>query len=277
MSIALDRVGVAGLGTIGLPTAQHIAAVYPVIGYDIRADAVARAQRRIPRNFTGTTDHRALADADACVVCVSTGLQADGTPDVAAVRDVFAKLAALNPALLVSVESTVPVGTCRRLAAEFGLHRVANCPHRYWSEDPERHGVVQPRILGALNPASLAAAAAFYDQLGIPVLRASSIEVAETTKIVEQSHRFVEISFVEELKLICEKLQLPFDEVRAACNTKWNVALLEAREGIGGTCLPKDIRYLLHSGGINHLLTGALDADAAYVTQRRAQRTREPE
>jgi len=64
--------------------------------------------------------------------------------------------------------------------------------------------------------------------------------------------------------MICETLGLDFNKVREACNTKWNVEILEAREGIGGHCLPKDIRYLSSLTIHNRLLEGAIKADEQY-------------
>jgi UDP-N-acetyl-D-mannosaminuronic acid dehydrogenase len=64
--------------------------------------------------------------------------------------------------------------------------------------------------------------------------------------------------------MICDQLSLDFDEVRKACNTKWNIEILEALDGIGGHCLPKDIRYLSSLTSINSLLKGAIVADKKY-------------
>ena len=78
--------------------------------------------------------------------------------------------------------------------------------------------------------------------LGIPMHPVSEIEIAETTKIVENAHRYLQIAFAEDLYLYCQANNLNFPELRDALNTKWNVNILEPREGIGGHCLPKDTR-----------------------------------
>jgi UDP-N-acetyl-D-mannosaminuronate dehydrogenase len=83
-------------------------------------------------------------------------------------------------------------------------------------------------------------------------------------KITENAYRYVQIAFAEELRMACEALGLDFNEVREACNTKWNVEILEAREGIGGHCLPKDIRYLSSLTIHNTLLKAAIKADEEY-------------
>ena len=64
--------------------------------------------------------------------------------------------------------------------------------------------------------------------------------------------------------MICEDVGLSFDDVREACNTKWNVEILEARDGIGGHCLPKDIRYLISLTDFNVLMKSALAVDKQY-------------
>ena len=91
----------------------------------------------------------------------------------------------------------------------------------------------------------------------------SSVEIAEMCKITENSHRYLQIAFAEELKMICQKIGLNFDELREACNTKWNVDMPEARDGVGGHCLPKDIRYVT-SLAPSQLLESAINVDKQY-------------
>ena len=158
------------------------------------------------------------------------------------------------------------MGTCRKVAKEIFDDDVylVHVPHRFWAKDPRKHGVVQKRIIGALDQESLVKAFDFYNSIGVPLHPVSSLEVAELTKITENAYRFVQIAFVEQLRLLCEKNSIPFEEVRRGANTKWNVNLLEAREGIKGECLPKDIRYLMSLGHCP-LLLGAIKADKEYA------------
>ncbi len=251
---------VAGLGTVGLPTAKYMAGVEgtEVYGYDIVEKNV--------KEFFFTTKWEDLPheEIDVYVVTVWTGIRS-GAPDLSALEDVMGKISKSNREALVSVESTVPVGTLRKMADRLSLNLVAHVPHRYWPGDPERHGVRQVRVLGALNDDSLRVAKEFYAHLDIPLHVVSSIEVAEMTKIAENAYRFVQIAFAEELRLICESLGLDFEEVRGAANTKWNIEILEARDGIGGACLPKDIRYLRSVSRVRTpLITGAIEVDELY-------------
>ena len=83
--------------------------------------------------------------------------------------------------------------------------------------------------------------------LGIPMHPVPEIEIAELTKIIENAHRYLQIAFAEDLYLYCQANNINFAELRDSVNTKWNVNVLEPREGIGGHCLPKDTKMFLNS------------------------------
>jgi UDP-N-acetyl-D-mannosaminuronate dehydrogenase len=98
----------------------------------------------------------------------------------------------------------------------------------------------------------------------------SQIEIAELTKVVENAHRYLQIAFAEEIYLYCQANNINFPELRDALNTKWNVEILEPREGIGGHCLPKDTKMFLESSkGIrSKILDAAMEVDNDYRTGR---------
>src|SRR5215217_1528894 len=101
--------------------------------------------------------------------------------------------------------------------------------------------------------------------LEIPMHAVSSIEIAELTKIIENSHRYLQIAFAEELYLYCQANNILFSDLRDALNTKWNVEILEPREGIGGHCLPKDTRMFLNSSTMkSKILQSAIEVDSLY-------------
>lgn len=258
----MDKVCVAGLGTVGYPTALYISKYgFSVCGYDIDEKKVKEIKSHAP--FKVVSKWSEVHNAQIYVVCVSTGWK-DDKPDMSAVFDICSKISRKKENPLVCIESTVSVGTCRKLAELFDNKvYLVYVPHRYWPENPEDHGVKQLRVIGALNKASLKEGMKFYKKLEIPLHPVSSFEIAETIKITENAYRFVQIAFVEELWLLCKKNNIPFEEVREGANTKWNVTLLEARNGIGGDCLPKDIRYLSQLGK-NFLLTAAIETDKLY-------------
>ena len=241
------KVCILGLGQIGFPVAQYAAAKnLEVWGYDINPKTVEKAAAI--KNLKSTTNWQEIPPTDAYIVCVTTG-QINERPDLTAVLDVTKKIAQkASPTALVSIESTIVPGTTKQIYEEIfkGKINLVHCPHRYWADEPEQHGVNQIRVIGGVNPESLTRGLKFYKEtLGIPMFPVSTAEVAEMCKITENSHRYLQIAYAEELKLICGKIGMNFDELRAAMNTKWNVDLPEARDGIGRHCLPKDIHYVM--------------------------------
>jgi UDP-N-acetyl-D-mannosaminuronic acid dehydrogenase len=100
--------------------------------------------------------------------------------------------------------------------------------------------------------------------LGIPMHPVSNMEVAETTKNAENAHRYLQIAFAEDL--YCKTNNINFTELRDAPNTRWNVNILEPREGIGGHSLPKDTKMFLQSTSIrkSKILRADMDVDEDY-------------
>ena len=109
--------------------------------------------------------------------------------------------------------------------------------------------------------------------LGIPMHPVSKIDIAEMTKTIENAHRYLQIAFAEDLYLYCQANNINFSELRDALNTKWNVNILEPREGIGGHCLPKDTRMFLQSSKSikSKILTAAVEVDQDYRRYRQGR------
>jgi len=229
------KVLVIGLGTVGQPTATYLSQFYDVHGFD------KKIHRKVP-----------AVDPDVYVLCVPADQ----------VRTVCRHV--VDPSKLVLIESTMQIGSCRKIAREFSLQLLAHYPHRFWSEQPLNHGVQQFRVLGALNAASMNAAIHFYLRAELAFRAVSSLEVAEASKLIENAHRFVNISFAEEIKQLCDHLGLKFEEIRSACNTKWNCEILEARDGIKGSCLLKDTGLLAGEYDEAWLLKAAIEVDKEY-------------
>jgi UDP-N-acetyl-D-mannosaminuronic acid dehydrogenase len=260
------KVCVLGLGQVGLPTARYtLKKGLEVWGYDINPIAVERAKEN--GSLRATSNWHNVPSMDIYIICISTMLKSD-MPNLSPIFDVCEKISQkARSSSLVSIESTIMPGTSKKLYENiFNKNiNVVHVPHRYWAEDQLRHGVKQLRVIGAVNLESLNVGLKFYrDILEIPVHAVSSIEIAEMSKISENAYRYVQIAFAEELKIICEKMQLNFDELRTACNTKWNIEIPEARDGIGGHCLPKDIKYLDSLTSCNTLLESAIIVDKKY-------------
>jgi nucleotide sugar dehydrogenase len=259
------KVCVVGLGQVGIPVAQYVEAKgLEVWGIDINPATVENARKK--GNFKLTNSWQDVSQADVYIICVTTS-QRNDAPDLSPVFDVCKEIAEkANQSTLVSIESTIIPGTCKKIFETIFKNNInlVHVPHRYWALDPEKHGVNQIRVIGAVNPESLNEGLKFYkDTLGIPLHVVSSVEVAEMCKITENAHRYLQISFAEELKMTCAKIGIDFDELRKALNTKWNVDVPEARSGIGGHCLPKDIRYVT-SLVPSLILESALEVDKKY-------------
>jgi UDP-N-acetyl-D-mannosaminuronate dehydrogenase len=111
--------------------------------------------------------------------------------------------------------------------------------------------------------------------LGIPMHPVTEIEIAEITKVVENAHGYLQIAFAEELYLYCQANNINFPELRDALNTKWNVNILEPRDGIGGRCLPKDTKMFLQSSKSvrSKIVMAATEVDQDYrrYRQKRGQ------
>jgi len=262
------KVCVIGLGEVGLATAKYVFdRGIDVWGYDTDLKAVERAKKvGILKTSCVWND---VPFVDCYLICVSTGLKGDA-PDLSPIFDVCEKIkgkAVLSNHPLVSIESTVMPGLSRLVFKDIFKKRVrlVHVPHRYWVEQPVKHGVKQLRVIGGIDIESLENGLKFYkDTLNVPLHAVSSIEIAEMSKIAENAYRYVQIAFAEELKMICEEIGLSFDEVREACNTKWNIEILEARDGISGHCLPKDTQYLISLTSFNTLMKDALTVDKQY-------------
>ncbi len=259
------KVCVIGLGQVGFPVAQyaHIKGLQ-VWGYDISPATIERVANM--GKFKVTSSWEGVPQVDAYIICVTTG-QVNECPDLHAVFDVCKKISErANSSTLVSIESTIVPGTSKKIFTDIfkGKISLVHAPHRYWADEPEKHGVNQIRVIGAVNAESLKVGLELYqDLLGIPLHVCSSIEVAEMCKITENSHRYLQIAFAEDLKMLCAKIGMNFEDLRVACNTKWNVDIPEARDGIGRHCLPKDIRYVT-SLAPSTLLESAMNVDKEY-------------
>ncbi|AIF84443.1 UDP-N-acetyl-D-mannosaminuronate dehydrogenase [Candidatus Nitrososphaera evergladensis SR1] len=241
------KILVIGLGQIGYSNAEYLRSLggLRVDGFDISEKAVERAIK------DGIIDKKAadFAGYDYYLICISTHQPNDMfTPYQDGIMEVAYRIATEGrQGALVGIDSTIPKGTSRKVLALLNhkMH-VVHVPHRYYGPEKKEHGVNQTRVIGGCEPCCMAEGKKFYGQmLGIPLHEVSAIEVAEMTKIVENSYRFLEIAFAEELKMVSESAGIDFDELRKAVNTKWNIKILEAREGIGGHCLPKDTEMFL--------------------------------
>jgi UDP-N-acetyl-D-mannosaminuronic acid dehydrogenase len=290
-----NKVLVIGLGQLGLPVAKYVKEKgFDAYGYDLSQEAIERAER-----IAAIKKATNFSDFDVYIICVSTHNPDDiYSPKIDGLLSIVGTISReAKDGALISIESTIPWGTSKR-AFEMLNHRVhvAHAPHRWYSLEQEEHGVNQLRVVGGVCDCCLKAALEFYSDrntdttttnastselsndgnnnnnksLDIPMHPVSKVEIAETTKIVENAHRYLQIAFAEDLYLYCQANNISFPELRDALNTKWNVDILEPREGIGGHCLPKDTRMFLQSSARrkSKILAAAMEVDEDYKKYR---------
>jgi nucleotide sugar dehydrogenase len=263
-----SKILVIGLGEIGYHNSEYMTSIgLSVEGYDIDKKAIQRAlEAKIIKKEAKT-----FKGYDYYIVCVSTHNPSNMfVPFLDGIIGVAEKIATEGKAgALVIIESTIPKGTSKRICniLQHKLH-VAHVPHRYFNQEKKEHGVRQLRVLGGCSSCCSFEAFSFYKNiLDIPIYALTSIELAELTKVIENTHRFLEIAFAEELKMFCDDQDLDFEELRNSINTKWNENILEAKRGIGGHCLPKDTKMYYELS--KHLLpdsiiSAALQSNATY-------------
>jgi UDP-N-acetyl-D-glucosamine dehydrogenase len=272
MTADAPRVGIVGLGYVGLPLAVSFAeAGVPVLGMDAVQAKVDRvnagdsyiedvpSERLAPLTESGlvraTTAWDALRWVDAVVICLPTPLDDHREPDLSAVIGAAESLAQrLRPGQLVVLESTTYPGTTRDEVAPVlersGLRagrdfHLAFSPERV---DPGRVDFTTrttPKVVGGLTEECTRRAAELYGQACETIVRVSSPEVAEMTKLLENIFRSVNIALVNELALLCDRMRIPVWEVIDAAATKpFGFMPFRPGPGLGGHCIPIDPFYL---------------------------------
>ena len=283
-----NKVVVIGLGQLGLPVAKFVKEKgFDAYGYDINEKAMQVAESNYGIKKTNN-----FKDFDVLIVCVATHRPDDMfSPQTDSIMSVMEKISReAKTGALISIESTIPKGTSKKVfeKVDHRLH-VVHAPHRWYALEEQIHGVNQLRIIGGVSNCCLQHGLNFYNgkrsemknqdnatssevikvdtlSLSIPMHPVSSIEVAELTKIIENSHRYLQIAFAEELYLYCKSNNISFTELRDSLNTKWNVEILEPRDGIGGHCLPKDTKMFINSSNTlkSKILQTAIEIDESY-------------
>ena len=266
------RVGIIGLGYVGLPLAVEFAKNgFDVTGFDVdtsKVDAINAGRSYIldaktedvaatvkAGKFRATTDMASLKDMDAIDICVPTPLRKTKDPDLSyVVQAVDAVKAHIKPGQLVILESTTYPGTTdevvRPALEEKGLRAgvdfyLAFSPERV---DPGNESFVTksiPKVVGGFNRASTELAAALYGSIIDTVVPVSSTQVAEMVKLLENTFRAVNIGLVNEIALMSHRMNLDVWEVIDAASTKpFGFMPFYPGPGLGGHCIPIDPFYL---------------------------------
>lgn len=264
------KIAIIGLGYVGLPLALAFAKHYEVLGFDINARRINELKEGL--DTTGEIDHAelstvtnlvfthhadAISNCSVYIVTVPTPLHADNTPDLHYLEDASVLIGkVLQKDDLVIYESTVYPGCTEEVCvpvlekySELVYNRdffVGYSPERI--NPGERKRKIQDiiKVVSGSNEATAIRIKELYDVvIKAGTHLAPSIKVAEAAKAVENAQRDVNISFMNELVLMFDKMGIDTDDVLAAANTKWN--FLPFHPGlVGGHCIGVDPHYLLH-------------------------------
>src|SRR5579885_1889617 len=266
------RVGILGLGYVGLPLAVEMArAGFSVTGIDIdprKASLISEGRSYISDvssasllrlveggKLKATTDFSSIAGLDTINICVPTPLRKTKDPDMSYVASAAEQVRRyLHPGMLVILESTTYPGTTEEMILPMlekdGLREgrdffLCFSPERV---DPgnrhfDTHNI--PKVVGGLSPQSTELAALLYSQAIQTVVPVSSAKVAEMVKLLENTFRMINIGLANEIAMLCDRMQINVWEVIVAAATKpFGFMPSYPGPGRGGHCIPVDPFYL---------------------------------
>src|SRR5579872_6881415 len=266
------RVGIVGLGYVGLPLAVEFAkAGFSVTGIDVQESKIAKLKRGesyvqdVPTEslrplvetgkFSATTDFSAVADLDTINIAVPTPLRKTKDPDMSYIVSACQEIANhFGPGKLVILESTTYPGTTDELVLPM-LERpglkvgeqffLCFSPERVDPGNPKFQTVNIPKVVGGITPACTRLGALFYSQALEKVVPVSSTSVAEMVKLLENTFRMINIGLVNEMALMCDRMGINVWEVIDAAATKpFGFMPFYPGPGLGGHCIPIDPFYL---------------------------------
>ena len=266
------RIGVIGLGYVGLPLAVEFAeAGFDVTGFDVDESKVVEinagrsyildvksedvAASVNAGRLRATTDMSKLAGMDAVDICVPTPLRKTKDPDMSYVVSAAEEIAKyIHPGMLIVLESTTYPGTtaevlqpmfeARGLKVGEGFY-LAFSPERVDPANEKFNTRNTPKVVGGTTPACSEVAAALYSAAVDTVVPVSSTQVAEMVKLLENTFRAVNIGLVNEIALMSHRMNIDVWEVIDAAKTKpFGFMPFYPGPGLGGHCIPIDPFYL---------------------------------
>jgi len=268
----MNKIAIFGLGYVGLPLAiEAHKSGYFVVGIDTNPSKISQlnsgkstiedisdktvTESISSNNFKIVTELIGEYNFDVLVICVPTPLNTEHTPDLSYLISATKTAAKfVKPGSLVIIESTVETGTTREtvlplLTSISGLNDtsffLAFSPERVDPKNPLWNIRNTPKLVSALNKDGLNSAVTFYSRFIDTIIECSSLEVAETAKLLENSFRLVNISFINEFFIYCQKLGISVNEVIHAASSKpYGFMTFYPSIGIGGHCIPIDPIYL---------------------------------
>ena len=266
------RIGIVGLGYVGLPLVLRFGEEhFRVLGFDVDAAKVRQLNagesyiRHIPATrlqtlikegqFDATSDLQRLAEADCIIICVPTPLTAKKDPDLQYIEKTANAIAAtLRKGQLVSLESTTYPGTTEEILLEkfqkTGLkvgkdYFLVFSPEREDPGNPKFSTRTIPKVVGGITDDCMEAGQTLYSQVIDRVIPVSSTRAAELVKLLENIYRAVNIALVNELKLLCHRMDIDIWEVIEAASSKpFGFTPFYPGPGLGGHCIPIDPFYL---------------------------------
>jgi len=267
------RIGVVGIGYVGLPLAVVFGeAGYNVVGVDPdrdKVDAINRGESYIldveservralveAGMLSASTDYALLEEADAVSICVPTPLRKTGDPDLSFIAAASQSLAPyLHAGMVIVLESSTYPGTTREMILPVleSVSGLSVCEDFFLAFSPERVDpgredwttINTPKVIGGISPDCGEVAAAWYDQALDTIVSVSTCEVAEMTKLLENTFRMINIGMVNELAIMCDRLNIDVWEVIEAAATKpFGFMKFTPGPGLGGHCIPIDPLYL---------------------------------
>ncbi len=264
--------GVVGLGYVGLPLAQLFTSRgFSTLGLDIDQSKIDKLMNgesyighisassiqamRKDNCFTAASDFSWVSKADTLSICVPTPLDKTRQPDLTAVRETTESLVPhLRPGQLIILESTTYPGTTTEVVLPILLRSglkvgeeifLGYSPEREDPANPQFTARTIPKVLGANDAASRRALEAFYSSVFDTIVPVSSCEAAEMSKVLENIYRCVNIALMNELKLLCQRMNLNIWEIVDAAKTKpFGFQAFYPGPGLGGHCIPIDPFYL---------------------------------
>ncbi|MFE4706665.1 nucleotide sugar dehydrogenase [Peribacillus simplex] len=265
------KVGVIGLGYVGLPTACHYASKgYKVTGFDVSVTKVESLKCGInyindvdndeltelinKKRFTATTDMKQLGEMHVLLICVPTPVNKLKEPDISYVRDVGKIVAEhVNEGTMVILESTTYPGTTEEYICTPLTERgyvigenlfVAYSPERIDPGNKRFNLSNTPKIVGGMTETCTDLACMF---IGPTAHRVNGIRVAELSKIFENTFRWINMALVNELTVLCNELEIDiWETINAASSKPYGFMKFTPGIGVGGHCIPVDPYYLLY-------------------------------
>jgi len=266
------RVGIIGLGYVGLPLAvEYAKAGFSVTGIDVQDLKVAQLSRGESyiqdvssdilrplvdsKKFRATSDFSVIRDLDTINIAVPTPLRKTKDPDMSYIVSACQEIAKyFGPGKLVILESTTYPGTTDELVLPMlegpGLKVgedffLCFSPERVDPGNPKYHTVNIPKVVGGITPACTRLGALLYSQALDKVIPVSSTSVAEMVKLLENTFRMINIGLVNEMALMCDRMGINVWEVIDAAATKpFGFMPFYPGPGLGGHCIPIDPFYL---------------------------------